>query len=285
MEPRRDKRPAGLAEVHRYLDDRWLSKIGIEKNNETQAEEDGLCPSMYSFHSSPEEKNKLLHSLTQYGLETTVDRSAKKDRIRQWIQASVIEEEEEEEEDINSEDDLQFRDSHADPIGERGPVERRIKNNHNHRHHSRRHSHRSSTISLRKSPDIYRPPIDPRLPFEEQKNKSLLNLNEIDKLNGNASFKQNGSHLTNGNPVTLTNGIQTVLPLQSLSLNNIVTSTQMQHTINVQMPQSDKIIHVKGNEDKRMKPPIRNEDKRFGAYNIFAKGSSSSNSNSTGNNV
>lgn len=62
-------------------------------------EDDGLCPSMYSFHSSLEEKNKLLSTLVQYGIETTVDRSAKKDRIRQWIQSSVIEEDEEEEEE------------------------------------------------------------------------------------------------------------------------------------------------------------------------------------------
>lgn len=63
--------------------------------SELSTEEDGLCPSMYSFHSSLEEKNKLLSTLVEYGIETTVDRSAKKDRIRQWIQSSVIEEEEE----------------------------------------------------------------------------------------------------------------------------------------------------------------------------------------------
>lgn len=60
---------------------------------------------MYSFHSSVEEKNKLLFTLTQYGIETTVDRSAKKTRIQDWIQASVIAEvPEEEEEDIEEED-------------------------------------------------------------------------------------------------------------------------------------------------------------------------------------
>lgn len=58
---------------------------------------------MYSFHSSAEEKNRLLLTLTQYGIETTVDRSAKKDRIRDWIQASVITEGPEEED--NEEDD------------------------------------------------------------------------------------------------------------------------------------------------------------------------------------
>ena len=50
---------------------------------------------MYSFHSSVEEKNKLLRVLTEYGVETTVDRSAKKVRIQQWIQNSVIREEDE----------------------------------------------------------------------------------------------------------------------------------------------------------------------------------------------
>ena len=62
---------------------------------------------MYSFHSSVEEKNKLLFTLTQYGIETTVDRSAKKTRIQDWIQASVITEvleDEEEEEDTEEED-------------------------------------------------------------------------------------------------------------------------------------------------------------------------------------
>lgn len=70
-------------------------------------EDEGLCPSMYSFHSSVEEKNKLLFTLTQYGIETTVDRSAKKTRIQDWIQSSVIAEapeEEEEEEDMDEEE-------------------------------------------------------------------------------------------------------------------------------------------------------------------------------------
>lgn len=53
---------------------------------------------MYSFHSSLEEKNQLLYTLTRFGIETTVDRSKKKDRIREWIQASAIVEENEDEE-------------------------------------------------------------------------------------------------------------------------------------------------------------------------------------------
>lgn len=64
---------------------------GADERNE-------LCPSMYSVHSSPEEKNQLLYTLTRYGIETTVDRSRKKARIREWIQSSAITEENEDEE-------------------------------------------------------------------------------------------------------------------------------------------------------------------------------------------
>lgn len=157
LEPKAEKRPAGLAELYRFMDDRWMSKDGMEQTNEECKEEGGLCPSMYSFHSSPEEKNKLLFSLTQYGLETTVDRSAKKDRIRQWIQASVIEEEDEEELD---EENIRIHDQEAGPAGERvkcrGPVsDQKIINNN----------------SQSKKPVVYSPPIDPRIPFEQQKDK------------------------------------------------------------------------------------------------------------------
>lgn len=58
---------------------------------------------MYSFHSSPEEKNKLLYTLTQHGIDTTVDRVAKKKRIRDWIQESIIDEEDDEEEEEEEE--------------------------------------------------------------------------------------------------------------------------------------------------------------------------------------
>jgi len=63
---------------------------------------------MYSFHSSLEEKNQLLHTLTTYGIETTVDRSKKKDRIREWIQASAIAEENEGDEDSDAYEDSEF---------------------------------------------------------------------------------------------------------------------------------------------------------------------------------
>ncbi|XP_063244758.1 serine/threonine-protein kinase meng-po [Bacillus rossius redtenbacheri] len=93
LEPRADKRPSTLADLHKFADDRWLTKTSLDRNTGPGDDEGGLCPSMYSFHSSAEEKNKLLFTLTQYGIETTVDRGAKKDRIRDWIQSSVIGEE------------------------------------------------------------------------------------------------------------------------------------------------------------------------------------------------
>ncbi|CAG5101673.1 Similar to meng: Serine/threonine-protein kinase meng-po (Drosophila melanogaster) [Cotesia congregata] len=99
LEPKLEKRPVSVLEANKYLEDRWLGKLGAEKSMNGGADErDELCPSMYSFHSSPEEKNQLLYTLTRYGIETTVDRSRKKDRIREWIQSSAITEENEDEE-------------------------------------------------------------------------------------------------------------------------------------------------------------------------------------------
>nr|CAD7441954.1 unnamed protein product [Timema bartmani] len=92
------------SDLNKFLNDRWITRSSLDRNTAPGGEDDGLCPSMYSFHSSLEEKNKLLFTLTQYGIETTVDRSAKKDRIRDWIQSSVIDEEEEDEEG-NEEDE------------------------------------------------------------------------------------------------------------------------------------------------------------------------------------
>lgn len=51
---------------------------------------------MYSFHSDVNEKNILLKHFRDNGIETTVDRQVKKQRIRDWIQNSVIEEADEE---------------------------------------------------------------------------------------------------------------------------------------------------------------------------------------------
>lgn len=118
LDPKAEKRPASVLEVNKYLEDRWLAKLGAEKALNGGADErDELCPSMYSFHSSLEEKNQLLHTLTTYGIETTVDRSKKKDRIREWIQASAIVEETEEDESDMYEDSEFYEDEDGDKDG------------------------------------------------------------------------------------------------------------------------------------------------------------------------
>ncbi|EFA00768.1 serine/threonine-protein kinase SBK1 [Tribolium castaneum] len=257
LEPKPEKRPAGLAEVHRYLEDRWMSKGGMEKTSELPDEEEGLCPSMYSFHSSPEEKNKLLFTLTQYGLETTVDRTAKKDRIRQWIQSSVIEEENEEEIEALSDEEI-------GPEGERnesrGPVSAPKTNGLETDKTSRR---RASTLSLRKVPDFYIPPIDPRIPLEEQKEKNVSRSQIIktkDKPKDEFSISK-------------------ALPFQNLqvvnslsSLDSSDSSTVKHHKINVQLPQSEKYVYGATpngvSNGVRRSPPVnvRGAEKMYRAY-------------------
>ncbi|KAL9922441.1 uncharacterized protein ACN427_003003 [Glossina fuscipes fuscipes] len=100
LEPRADRRPKSLADLSKYMDDRWLAKTAEKEMAEYETDE--LCPSMYSFHSSPDEKNRLLFNLADCGIETNVDRMSKKNRIKEWIESSVINEEEEEEFDENN---------------------------------------------------------------------------------------------------------------------------------------------------------------------------------------
>ncbi|ALC41673.1 CG4945, partial [Drosophila busckii] len=101
LEPRSANRPKSLGDLTKFLDDRWLAKTAEKEMAEYETDE--LCPSMYSFHSSPDEKNRLLYTLADCGIETNVDRQMKKNRIKDWIEASVItEEDEEENEETNS---------------------------------------------------------------------------------------------------------------------------------------------------------------------------------------
>ncbi|XP_017774093.1 PREDICTED: mitogen-activated protein kinase kinase kinase kinase 5-like [Nicrophorus vespilloides] len=300
LEPRPEKRPAGLAELYRFMDDRWLSKIGIEKNNEVPAEEEGLCPSMYSFHSSPAEKNKLLFSLTQYGLETTVDRAAKKDRIRDWIQNSVIEEEDEDVEDYeDTDDDIRIKDHQTGPAGERihnrGPItDRRISNGH--ATIERRISRRNS---IRKVPEVYSPPIDPRIPLEQQKDKlieakattktttktMMKQANSLDESDGTSSLYTSNESSASQTTINFDHfGIKNALPFQTIKLQSSVSTesdSSTKHRINIQVPQSQYTIALNGKA-----PPIApkrtvREDKRFGAYGNFGSKSSSSNSNNS----
>nr|XP_023014917.1 serine/threonine-protein kinase SBK1-like [Leptinotarsa decemlineata]XP_023014919.1 serine/threonine-protein kinase SBK1-like [Leptinotarsa decemlineata]XP_023014920.1 serine/threonine-protein kinase SBK1-like [Leptinotarsa decemlineata] len=236
LEPRPDKRPSSLGEVHRYLDDRWMSK-GMEKSNETLKEDEGLCPSMYSFHSSPEEKNKLLFTLTQYGLETTVDRVAKKDRIRDWIQNSVIEEDDEVEE--VDEENIKILDDESDPVGERAPLsERKLKNEHLKPHNAVKRERR---ISMAKKDTVYKPPIDPRIPLQDQKALTT------EKEKAKSSSSEEKKDKPEDRRPSHAGGIAQSLPFV-LKLSNSLTSSEsafssdssitVKHKINVQIPQS-----------------------------------------------
>lgn len=302
LEARPERRPTGLTEVHRFLDDRWLSK-GMEKTNEIALEEEGLCPSMYSFHSSPEEKNKLLYTLTQYGIETTVDRCAKKDRIRQWIQASVIEEETEEAGDEEeTEEVIGIRDNETGPPGERldrGPVQ------------NRKDTRRTSVVSINRSEGTYVPPIDPRIPLEEQRSRRM----SMDLTNfNNNSIKQNGikRNESNGKDYSVTKA----LPFQNVIVNSRTDSqdsdqstdsgSTIKHNINIQIPQSEMYncslsptlpprtkkhvtlnLNINGDNNNKhhvsspkSRRHFRDEDK-YAHYNTMGYKSSSSNSAST----
>ncbi|XP_044269486.1 serine/threonine-protein kinase meng-po-like isoform X2 [Tribolium madens] len=269
LEPKPEKRPAGLAEVHRFLEDRWMSKGGMEKTSELPDEEEGLCPSMYSFHSSPEEKNKLLFTLTQYGLETTVDRTAKKDRIRQWIQSSVIEEENEEEIEALSDEDIGIHDNQTGPVGERnesrGPIADPKINGHALETDKNRRR-RASVVSLRKIPDYYIPPIDPRIPLEEQKEKNVSRTQII-----NGKKEKTGEEFSISKALPFQN-LQVVNSLSSLDSSD--SSNTVKHKINIQLPQSEKYVY--GSTPKpngvsngvRRSPPvnIRGTEKIYRAY-------------------
>ncbi|XP_031365691.1 serine/threonine-protein kinase KIN4 [Apis dorsata] len=168
LDPKTEKRPVSVLEVNKYLEDRWLAKLGAEKAMNGGADErDELCPSMYSFHSSLEEKNQLLHTLTTYGIETTVDRAKKKDRIREWIQASaIVEEYEEDESDLNEDIRVVYEDEDEEPSSMKGrhfPETRPVVRN-----ETRRHKNRAHGSSARKRQPIKRQPTERKIPFAPQ---------------------------------------------------------------------------------------------------------------------
>lgn len=246
LEPKPEKRPNSLADVYRYLEDRWMSK-GMERINQALEEDEGLCPSLYSFHSSPEEKNKLLSTLTQYGLETTVDRSAKKDRIREWIQNSVIEEEDDQEvNDETSNDDIKINDNQNDPFGERdeqrGPIsESKVKN-----FKPPDMSRRAKRMAMsKKSPEIYKPPVDPRIPLENQINMENQHSNTV-RVNESGNIRRNSDvNTAQGQPGRF--DLASALPFQNMKISNSLNSSEstfssdssgtIKHNINIQVPQ------------------------------------------------
>lgn len=178
---------------------------GMEKTNETLVEEQGLCPSMYSFHSSPDEKNKLLHTLTQYGLETTVDRCAKKDRIRKWIENSVIVEEENEEEVEEDHPLVSLRTQTIKNISSEKERHRR--------HHSRR---------LKEKEKEYKPPVDPRIPLDVQKNQ----FSSRTQSNGSISSSNRvADKFATGNSTKVPKKIFSALPFKNVSIKSLPTSS------------------------------------------------------------
>ncbi|XP_025195342.1 serine/threonine-protein kinase SBK1 [Melanaphis sacchari] len=96
LQPNVLTRPSVLDEVQNFIDERWLSKYMLDKSKVSD-DIDELSPSLYSYQTDHEENKKFLLAFSNCGIETVVvDRAAKKERIKQWIQSSVIEEEDEE---------------------------------------------------------------------------------------------------------------------------------------------------------------------------------------------
>jgi len=110
LDPEPEKR-LQLEELGKYLTDRWLRKEYRKPEGR-----DGLSQltlgSFQSVHSNAVEKNRMLYTLLQHGVETTVDRSLKNNRIISWIKQGAervegpsimvndVEEDEEEPEDV-----------------------------------------------------------------------------------------------------------------------------------------------------------------------------------------
>lgn len=94
MDVEPDKRLA-LADLSKFVDDKWTKKPGklqlIPPSFDpavglSDAISQVTMGSFQSVHSNAVEKNRILFTLLQHGVETTVDRSQKNSRIINWIQ-------------------------------------------------------------------------------------------------------------------------------------------------------------------------------------------------------
>ncbi|KAK8379692.1 hypothetical protein O3P69_019585 [Scylla paramamosain] len=87
LEPKPEKR-AAAKEAYKYLEDRWLVRGGTRRD---VGDIDGqsVCYSTFSAHSCPKEKDRVLGALKAHGIETTVDRVAKRQRIHEWLERSL----------------------------------------------------------------------------------------------------------------------------------------------------------------------------------------------------
>jgi serine/threonine protein kinase len=119
-----------LGELGKYTEDRWLKKVGGMLTARTvmgnalnggdvrfhgpkangindKGLSDGISQltmgSFQSVHSNAVEKNRILYTLLQHGVETTVDRTQKNSRIINWINESQISDENDDDEEDEEE--------------------------------------------------------------------------------------------------------------------------------------------------------------------------------------
>jgi len=83
LDPEPEKR-LQLDELAKYMTDRWLRKE-YRRPEARDGQSQLTLGSFQSVHSNAIEKNKMLYTLLQHGVETTVDRSLKNNRIISWI--------------------------------------------------------------------------------------------------------------------------------------------------------------------------------------------------------
>lgn len=87
LEPKPEKR-CSVREIYKYADDKWLVRT---PRRDAAGDVDGqsVCYSTFSMHSCPKEKDRVLRTLKAHGIETTVDRIAKRQRIHEWLERSL----------------------------------------------------------------------------------------------------------------------------------------------------------------------------------------------------
>ncbi|XP_045112812.1 serine/threonine-protein kinase SBK1-like [Portunus trituberculatus] len=94
LEPKPEKR-AAAKEAYKYLEDRWVVRgggggVGGGRRDVGDIDGQSVCYSTFSAHSCPREKDRVLGALKAHGIETTVDRVAKRQRIHEWLERSLL---------------------------------------------------------------------------------------------------------------------------------------------------------------------------------------------------
>ncbi|KAB7495682.1 Serine/threonine-protein kinase SBK1, partial [Armadillidium nasatum] len=74
LEPNPEKR-SNVREVYKYLEDKWL--VRPMKRQDSEIDNQSVCYSTYSIHSSKAEKDRVLFALKAHGIETTNHRNDK----------------------------------------------------------------------------------------------------------------------------------------------------------------------------------------------------------------